>query len=174
MNWAGDSNVMTPNGFVGSSSAAVLVENGSGSTRAGAVPCRKTWDTDVGRVWINVYRLVPHVPCVPHPKMEHQQIARFIVGGRVLPLRIAKSYEGVLRSIPTKVPTVLQKGTLSGSDLACKCLKNMAPQVGFEPTTLRLTAYGAGILSSATDCYGLGQSNRISGLRNSLLRRKAS
>jgi hypothetical protein len=43
-------------------------------------------------------------------------------------------------SIPTKVPTVLQKRGLPEWIIVCKSMKNLAPQVGFESTTLRLTA----------------------------------
>jgi hypothetical protein len=52
---------------------------------------------------------------------------------------VAKESPQYLRSIPTKVPTVGQKRGVSGWGSACKCMKNLAPQVGFEPTTLRLT-----------------------------------
>jgi hypothetical protein len=42
--------------------------------------------------------------------------------------------------IPTNVPTVVEKRAVLSADLVCKCMKRVAPQVGFEPTTLRLTA----------------------------------
>src|SRR5215467_13070675 len=41
---------------------------------------------------------------------------------------------------PQKSPHSAQKTGLSLSFYRCKSLKNLAPQVGLEPTTLRLTA----------------------------------
>jgi hypothetical protein len=87
-------------------------------------------------VLINVYRVVPHVPC---KKQLSRKLAFCSSGNTSLP-PIAKDYPGYLSMIPTKVPTVWAVGTLIAVDFACKCLKSLAPQVGFEPTTLRLTA----------------------------------
>ena len=42
----------------------------------------------------------------------------------------------LLLVFPTKVPTVFKNGSKRNR----KLLKGLAPQVGFEPTTLRLTA----------------------------------
>ncbi len=42
--------------------------------------------------------------------------------------------------IPTKVPTLRLLGWILGGLVGCKSMKLLAPQVGFEPTTLRLTA----------------------------------
>src|SRR5271170_5659957 len=52
----------------------------------------------------------------------------------------ARSYAALRNSIPTKVPTLRPRAALSEKPAACKCLKTLAPQVGLEPTTLRLTA----------------------------------
>jgi hypothetical protein len=46
----------------------------------------------------------------------------------------------LLKSIPTKVPTLWLSNAAFRDFEARKSLKKLAPQVGLEPTTLRLTA----------------------------------
>jgi hypothetical protein len=59
------------------------------------------------------------------------------------PTRFAKDYPRylkILKEHPHKSPhSVAEKG-LRRSIIVCKSMKDLAPQVGFEPTTLRLTA----------------------------------
>ncbi len=49
-------------------------------------------------------------------------------------------YPRLRNSIPTKVPTLSFSVGPFRRIYLCKCLKGLAPQVGLEPTTLRLTA----------------------------------
>jgi hypothetical protein len=66
--------------------------------------------------------------------------ARFYQWRPLTALNQEKHCAALLRSIPTKVPTRLPARSVLPQTVACKCLKGLAPQVGLEPTTLRLTA----------------------------------
>src|ERR1035441_6585776 len=55
-------------------------------------------------------------------------------------LRNTRVYPQYFFGVPTKVPTVKEFSRFSGRDAACNLLIQLAPEVGLEPTTLRLTA----------------------------------
>ena len=77
-------------------------------------------------------------------------------------LRNTHVYPQYFFGVPTKVPTVEEVSRFYGRDDARNLLINMAPEVGLEPTTLRLTAECSAIELLRSVLGGAHNSHRTS------------